>query len=96
MKNKLKFGMFLVTIGIVYGDIMGQWMDFITILVTPFGALLGAIAVYYILGWDNIKPEMELGRKKALPNWFGPVAKFVYVPVTVVVFVLGLVFGGIG
>ncbi len=78
------------------GDVMGKWMDFITILVVPFGALLGAIAVYYILGWDNIKPEMELGRKKALPDWFGGVAKFVYVPVTVVVFILGLVYGGIG
>ena len=78
------------------GDIMGQWMDFITILVVPFGALLGAVAVYYILGFDNIKSELELGRKTALPAWFGPVAKFVYVPVTIVGFVLGLVYGGIG
>ena len=78
------------------GDIMGQWMDFITILVVPFGALLGAVAVYYILGFDEIKSELELGRKAALPAWFGPVAKFVYVPVTIVVFVLGLVYGGIG
>jgi len=75
---------------------MGKWMDFITILVTPFGALLGAIAVYYILGFDNIKSELELGRKKALPAWFGPLAKYVYVPVTIIVFVLGLVYGGIG
>ena len=77
-------------------DIMGKWMDFITILVTPFGALLGAIAVYYILGFDDIKSELELGRKKALPAWFGPVAKYIYVPVTVIVFILGLVYGGIG
>ena len=77
-------------------DIMGKWMDFITILVTPFGALLGAIAVYYILGFDDIKSELELGRKKALPAWFGPVANYIYVPVTVIVFILGLVYGGIG
>lgn len=78
------------------GDVMGKWMDFITILVTPFGALLGAVAVYYVLGFDDIKSELELGRKKALPKWFGPLAKYVYVPVTIVVFVLGLVYGGIG
>ena len=79
------------------GDVMGQWMDFISIVVTPFGALLGAISVYYILGFDNIKSELELGRKKALPAWFGPVAKYIYVPVTVIVFILGLLIdGGIG
>ncbi len=78
------------------GDIMGQWMDFITILVTPFGALLGAISIYYILGFDDIKSELEQGRSKPLPRWFGPLAKYVYVPVTLVVFVLGIVYGGIG
>ena len=78
------------------GDVMGKWMDFISIIVTPFGALLGAIAVYYVLGFGEIKSELELGRKNPLPKWFGPLAKYVYVPVTIVVFVLGIVYGGIG
>jgi len=78
------------------GDVMGKWMDFITILVVPFGALLGAVSIYYILGYNNIKSELELGHKKALPAWFGALAKYVYVPVAAIVFVLGLVYGGIG
>ena len=78
------------------GDVVGQWMDFITILVTPFGALLGAFSIYYVLGWKNIKSELELGRKKPLPAAFEALAKYVYVPITVVVFVLGIVYGGIG
>jgi len=78
------------------GDIVGTWMDFISIIVIPFGALLAAISIYYVLGWEKLKGEMELGRKKPLPKWFGPLAKYVYVPVTVIVFVLGIVYGGIG
>lgn len=87
---------FAVSIFVEDGTMVGNWMDFITILVVPFGALLGAIAVYYVLGWDDIKQEMQCGRKKAIPEWFGTVAKYVYVPLAALVFILGIVFGGIG
>lgn len=78
------------------GDVVGSWMDFISIIVIPFGALLAAISIYYVLGWETVKGELELGRRTSLPKWFGALAKYVYVPVTVVVFVLGIVYGGIG
>lgn len=75
---------------------VGGWMDFITILVVPFGAVLGAVSVYYVLGFREIRKEMETGRKKPLPEVFGIVAKYVYVPLTIIVFVLGIVYKGIG
>ncbi len=75
---------------------VGSWMDFVTILVTPFGAVFGAISVYYVLGFKEIKKELEEGRKSPLPAWYGPVAKYVYVPLTVVVFILGIIYKGIG
>lgn len=75
---------------------VGSWMDFITIIVVPFGAVLGAISIYYILGFDEIKKEMEQGRVKPLSKFFGPLAKYVYVPLAVIVFILGLAYGGIG
>ncbi len=75
---------------------VGSWMDFVTILVTPFGAVFGAISVYYVLGFMEIKKELEEGRKSPLPAWYGPVAKYVYVPLTVVVFILGIIYKGIG
>lgn len=78
------------------GDKVGKWMDFITILVVPFGALLGAISVYYVLGWKEIRKELSLGRTKAVPDWFGNIGRSVYVPIAVIVFVLGLILGGIG
>lgn len=74
----------------------GSWMDFISIIVVPFGALLGAISFYYVLGFDEIKKELEQGAKKRLPGWFKILAKYIYVPLAVIVFILGLALGGIG
>ncbi|MGM9538301.1 MAG: sodium-dependent transporter [Candidatus Onthomonas sp.] len=97
-QSTLLCGVIALAVGLLMenGDVVGSWMDFITILVVPFGALLGAVSIYYVLGWKEIRQEMELGRSKALPRWFGPLAKYVYVPLTLIVFVLGLVYGGIG
>ena len=78
------------------GDLTGSWMDFITILVVPFGALLGAFSIYYVLGWKEIGKELSSGRKKPLGDWFGKLGKYVYVPLAVFVFVLGIIYGGIG
>lgn len=75
---------------------LGSWMDFITIIVVPFGAVLGAFSVYYILGLDKILKELNLGRKKPLPKVFGLLGKYFYVPITILVFILGIVYGGIG
>lgn len=75
---------------------VGSWMDFITILVVPFGAVFGAISIYYVLGFREIRKELQEGREKPLPSWYGPVAKYIYVPLTVIVFILGIIYKGIG
>lgn len=75
---------------------VGKWMDFITIIVVPFGAVFGAVSIYYIFGYRKIREELEQGREKPLPVWFGPAAKYVYVPLTVIVFILGIIYKGIG
>ena len=75
---------------------VGAWMDFITIVVVPIGAVLGAISIYYVLGWKKIRKELETGREKPLSAAFGNVAKYVYVPLTVLVVLLGFYFKGIG
>ncbi len=45
---------------------LGKWMDAITIYVVPFGALLCAFIIYWVLGGKRIGEELVLGRKKAL------------------------------
>lgn len=75
---------------------VGSWMDFITIIVVPFGAVLGAISIYYVLGFNKIREELTVGRMTSLPRIFKPTAKYVYVPLTIIVFILGLIYKGIG
>lgn len=79
-----------------HGDVVGQWMDFITIVIVPIGAVLGAVSIYYILSYKRIREELELGRKKSLPAAFGALAKYVYVPLTIIVLILGFLYNGIG
>ena len=86
----------LVGLFIENGDMVGVWMDFITIYVVPFGALLGAVSIYYVWGWKDVQSELELGRSRPLLRGFGALAKYVYVPLAAIVFVLGIVYGGIG
>lgn len=87
---------FLVGVFLEAEPSVGKWMDFITILVVPFGAVLGAVSIYYVLGYKKIREELEEGREKKLPGWFGILAKYVYVPLTIIVFVLGILYRGIG
>lgn len=75
---------------------VGTWMDVVTIVIVPFGAVLGAVSIYYILGYGKIKDEMDTGRKKPLPAWFGVIAKYIYVPLTIIVLILGFIYKGIG
>ena len=75
---------------------VGNWLDFVTIVIVPIGAVLGSISIYYVLGWPKIRRELELGREKPLHQAFGITGKYIYVPLTILVLVLGFVYGGIG
>lgn len=74
----------------------GAWLDMVSIGIVPAGAVLGAVSVYYVLGYPKIREELEKGHGKKLNRAFGIAAKYVYVPVTVLVLVLGFLYGGIG
>ena len=75
---------------------LGSWMDAITIYVVPFGALLGAVMIYWVLGKREIHTELNLGAAKPVGKFFEFVSKYIYVILAVVVFILGILYGGIG
>ena len=75
---------------------VGSWLDFVTIVIVPIGAVLGAISIYYVLGWGKISAELQKGRTRPLSRLFPVAGRFVYVPLTVLVLILGLLYGGIG
>ena len=87
---------FIVSVCIENGDIVGQWMDVVTIYIIPFAALLGAITIYYVLGWNTLKQELDKGRKKPVGPTFKFLGKYVYVFLAIIILILGILYNGIG
>lgn len=86
----------LVGVFLEYEPYMGAWMDAVTIYVVPFGAVLCAFMIYWVLGRDKIKAELDLGRTKPVGRIFFFMAKYVYVFLAVLVFILSIIYKGIG
>lgn len=87
---------FIISVCIENGDIVGKWMDVVTIYIIPFAALLGAITIYYILGWNALKQELDKGRKKPIGPTFKFLGKYVYVFLALIILILGILYNGIG
>ena len=75
---------------------MGAWLDAVTIYIAPFGAVLAAVMIYWVLGLGAIRAELMEGRTRPLGRAFDILSKYVYVFLSAAVLVLGIVYGGIG
>lgn len=102
-KLKRKFVLLLLAflclgIGLMIEEetVVGMWMDIISIYIIPLGAVLGAISWFYILDEDTLKNELNKGSKKEYGDAFINIGKKIYVPIALIVFILGLIYGGIG
>ncbi len=78
------------------GNSVGKWMDAVSIYIIPLGALLAGIMFYWVCPKGYAREQVEIGRKKTLGKWFEPLTKYVFVGITLVIYVLGIFFGGIG
>ena len=85
-----------VGIFIESGDAVGAWMDAVSIYIIPLGALLAGIMFFWVCPKGYARKQVELGASKPLGKWFEPVTKYVFVGITLTVYVLGIFFGGIG
>lgn len=85
-----------VGIFIESGDSVGAWMDAVSIYIIPLGALLAAIMFFWLCPKGYAREQVEVGREKPLGRWFEPVTKYIFVGITLLVYVLGIFFGGIG
>jgi len=75
---------------------VGPWMDVVTIYIIPFGAVLGAISWYWLLKKESYMEELNLGSKVSRSEMYHTIGKYIYVPLVLVVFVLGVIYHGIG
>lgn len=77
-------------------DIIGGWMDLMSVYVVPFGAAIVAIIFFWVMDKKFVLEQYQLGRKKTVPEMLYPLGKYVFTVIAILVVVLGIVFGGIG
>ena len=67
----------------------GSWMDFVSIYIIPFGAVLGAISWFWIMKKDDLMGEINKGGGKLGNVWYS-VGRYVYVPMAMILCIIAL------
>lgn len=78
------------------GALFNNFTNFITIIFSPFGALITAFVFFYLLDPEETLAHLNLGTKTKLGKgfiWFG---RYIFIPTTVCIIILGTIYGGIG
>lgn len=78
------------------GAILGTWMDIISIYIIPMGALLAGIMFFWVCGTDFVLTEVSKGRRKRFGTFYAVQGKYLYCGLTLIVYMLGIFYGGIG
>lgn len=86
----------LVGIFIENGNVVSLWMDVISIYVIPLGALLAGLVFFWVAGKGFAREAVQVGRKKELGLWFEPMTRYLFVGMTIFVYIMGIIYGGIG
>lgn len=76
-------------------NMVGLVMDVLSIYIIPLGALLAGISFYWICGKKFAREKIQKGREKPLGSWFEPITNL-FIILTFFVYILGIIFGGIG
>lgn len=85
-----------LVVGLCIQGVVSGWMDFVSIYICPLGAGLAGIMFFWVYGRDFAKKEAEKGRPTPLGSWFHFMTAYVFCGLTIAVFILGIIFGGIG
>lgn len=76
--------------------IVSGWMDVCSIYLCPIGALLAGIMFYWICGEDFVREQIDQGAQRKLGSWYEWASKYVFCGLTIVVLIMGTIWGGIG
>ncbi|MEE1085766.1 MAG: sodium-dependent transporter [Schaedlerella sp.] len=78
------------------GDTVSKWMDIVSIYIVPLGALLAAVMFFWICPNGFARDQVQLGRERKIADHFEFLTKYIFVGLTVAVYILGILYGGIG
>ena len=86
----------ICTVFLENGNVIGEWMDVVSIYVCPVGAFIAAFIFYWIMGPRFAREQIGLGRDGRVPAWILPLGKYLYCGIALLVLALGIMLGGIG
>lgn len=92
----LVIGIIGVLVSICIQGIVSNWMDVLSIYICPLGAGLAGIMFFFVYGKQYVNEQVNLGRNKKITDKYVPVCKYLYCPICILVFILGIMLGGIG
>ena len=78
------------------GDAVSAWMDAVSIYAIPLGALIAAVMFFWVCPKGFASKQAQMGREKPVGAWFELMGRYLFVPLTAIVIILGIVLGGIG
>lgn len=85
-----------VVVSLLIQGIVSDWMDVLSIYICPLGAGLAGIMFFWVCGKKYVETQVNMGRERKFTELFYPICKYIYVPVCILVLVLGIALGGIG
>lgn len=83
-------------VSICIQGIVGDWMDFVSIYVCPLGAGLAGVMFAWVWGKKAVEDAVSTGRSKRIGKWYYPLYKYGFCILTMTVFIIGAIKGGIG
>ena len=89
-------GVIGIVVGLIIAPIVSQWMDVLSIYICPLGAGLAGVMFFWICGKKYVQSQVDKGRSSKFTDLYYPICKYIYVPICVLVLILGIVLGGIG
>ena len=78
------------------GDAVSTWMDAVSIYAIPLGALIATVMFFWVCPKGFASKQAQMGREKPVGAWFELMGRYLFVPLTAIVIILGIVLGGIG
>ena len=78
------------------GERLSPWMDFVSIYIIPLGALLAGVVIFWVCKPGFAREQAQMGRKNPIGTWFEPVTKYFFCGIAIAVYIMGILYGGIG
>ncbi|MDH6456439.1 NSS family neurotransmitter:Na+ symporter [Fusobacterium sp. PH5-7] len=98
-KSAVVVGVVALAIGLVLDlnmNYFGKFADFVSVILIPLGAVISLGIYFYCIDKNKVIAEINKGsnfKTGSIIVWFGG---YIFIPGTVIIIILGLIYGGIG